>query len=214
MLAQEACSVTLNREQRILITERLFHQVLKSRKLWHSRVPYYEDALQEALEYCLQNLEEYVQGYAEVQTFMTWVNDWIIKKLRLYRDRQNRQIQRQAFGSSEKNGYNPLQELPARDDSNLSLAMWDELMEWINADTEGYLRNRVCKRFPNINAQCLLIRKLSLDNASWEVVCQDLKCPPTEAKYLAQWYSKYCYPLLRNWGRQQGYINNTNFHGN
>ncbi|NJN73214.1 MAG: hypothetical protein HC799_10630 [Limnothrix sp. RL_2_0] len=214
MLALDACSDALNAEQRILVVEYLFRRVLSSKKLWRSKAPYYEDALQEALEYCFQNLEEYVQKYIDVQTFMTWVNDWIIKKLRLYRDRQNSQRQRQTFSPLDSGGYDPLQQLPARDDSNLSLAIWDELMEWINADLEKNLQNRVCKRFPHINAQCLLVRKLSLDNASWEIICQDLKCPPIEAKYLAQWYSRHCYPLLRSWGMEKGYLNNSDVIGN
>ncbi len=207
ILAKEACSTSITTEQRILIVERLFRHVLKSGKLWRSRVPYYEDALQEALEYCSQNLEEYIHEYAELQTFMTWINDWIIKKLRLYRDRQNRQNQRHVSKPSVQEGYDPLQQLPASNDSDSSLAMWDELMQWIYSDPEEKLRSRVCKRFPTINAQRLLVRKLSLDNASWEVISEEFECPPSQAKYLAQWYSRYCYPLLRHWGIKEGYLN-------
>ncbi|AFY39975.1 hypothetical protein Lepto7376_3815 [[Leptolyngbya] sp. PCC 7376] len=206
-LVMEAHATELGTPKYIRLIDRIFIGVMNSKKLWKSKEVFYEDALQEALEYCLQNLTEYVEQYSKLQRFMTWINDWVRKKLRLYRDRQNRQRKRQInIYSADKDKDDLLEELPSRTDLNPSLSMWNELLEWIETDPEKVLISRKCKRFAFINAQVLLLRKLSLDNTSWETVAEDLGCPTSEGKYLAQWYSRYCNPIIREWGENKGFI--------
>lgn len=183
--------------------------VMRSRKLWRESTPYYPDALQEMWEYCFQNIDHPEQGYnPDICGVVTWLDDRLKKILRRHRDRARRQRSRQAFSTQLQDGQvlDPVDRLMAPPDPQSALDLWIQLLEWVKADPEEILSSRVCLRYPHINAQTLLLRRLPPDEQSWDIIATDLSANKT---YIAQWYSRYCNPLLRTWGKSQGYLDNT-----
>lgn len=183
--------------------------VMRSRKLWRESTPYYPDALQEMWEYCFQNIDHPENGYNPgVCGVVTWLDDRLKKILRRYRDRARRQRTRQAFSTQLQDGQilDPVDRLVAPPDPQSALDLWIRLLDWVKSDPEQILSSRVCLRYPHINAQILLLRRLPPDEQSWSVIATDLSADKT---YIAQWYSRYCNVLLRTWGKSQGYLNST-----
>lgn len=180
--------------------------VTRSRKLWRESTPYYPDALQEMWEYSLQNIDHPDYGYdPDVCGVVTWLDDRLKKIIRKHRDRAQRQRKRHASATQLQDGQvlDPVDRLVAPPDPQPALDLWIRLLDWVKTDPDQVLSSRVCLRHPHITAQVLLLRRLPPDEQSWDTIATALGANKT---YIAQWYSRYCNPLLRTWGQSQGYL--------
>lgn len=181
--------------------------VMRSGKLWRESSVYYADALQEMWEYCFQYIDHPEKGYnPSVCTVTTWLDDRLKKILRRYRDRKRRQQQRHLspFQAGGGQVVDPVDTLVSPADAQGALRIWGHLITWVRNDPDRLLRDRICMRYPQINAQTLLLRRLPPHEQSWDDIAAEFL---VDKKYIAQWYSRYCNSLLREWGRTQGYLN-------
>ncbi|MEM6253774.1 MAG: sigma-70 family RNA polymerase sigma factor [Cyanobacteria bacterium P01_D01_bin.156] len=205
-LVAEACHYSVGTSQRQAAFSEIFRLVMRSKKLWQESTPYYADALQEMWEYCFLKVDDPEDGYRpDVCRVTTWLDNRLKKILRRYRDRSRRQLNRHAFAVQFKDGQilDPVDSLMAPPDSKFAIDMLTHLLNWVSEDPGEVLRNRVCAKYPNINAQTLLLRRLPPMEQSWGDIAVELGADKT---YIAQWYSRYCNPFLREWGRVNGYI--------
>jgi hypothetical protein len=205
-LVVEICACPQGSVDRQSIFSEVVRLVMQSRKLWRDSTPYYPDALQEMWEYCFKYIDHPDYGYdPTVCGVVTWLDDRLKKILRRYRDQTRRQQSRRAPSAQLDDGqvFDPVDSLVAPPDPQSALDLWVTLLEWIKADLDQSLRGRVCAKYPHINAQILLLRRLPPNEQSWEAIATDLAADKT---YIAQWYSRYCNEILRIWGRSQGYL--------
>lgn len=180
--------------------------VMCSGKLWREKSAYYADAVQEMWEYCFLKIDDADVGYdPSICQLTTWLNDCLKRALRRYRDRDQRQQKRHlsALISDAGMRIDPVDTLVARSDPHTALEMWDTLITWVQADPDRHLRAHTCLKYPHINAQMLLLRRLPPNVQSWDDIADELQA---EKKYIAQWYSRYCNSLLRAWGKTQRYF--------
>ena len=205
-LVTEACRHPIGSPKRQAAFSEIFRLVMCSKKLWRESTPYYADALQEMWEYCFLKVDDPEDGYQpDVCRVTTWLDNRLKKILRRYRDRSRRQLNRHAFAVQFEDGQvlDPVDNLMAPPDSQYALDMLTHLLSWVTEDPDEVLRSRVCAKYPNVNAQTLLLRRLPPMEQSWGDIAVALGADKT---YIAQWYSRYCNPFLRDWGRANGYI--------
>lgn len=205
-LVSEACSHAVGSPKRQAAFSEIFRLTMQSRKLWRESSPYYADALQEMWEYCFLKVDDPEDGYnPNICRVTTWLDNRLKKILRRYRDRSRRQLNRHAFTIQFDDGQilDPVDSLMAPQDSQSALDMLTHLLNWVSEDPDQRLRNRICAKYPNINAQVLLLRRLPPAEQSWTDIADELGADKT---YIAQWYSRYCNPFLREWGRTHGYL--------
>ncbi|MEM7796252.1 MAG: sigma-70 family RNA polymerase sigma factor [Cyanobacteria bacterium P01_C01_bin.118] len=205
-LVEEACRHPVGSPKRQSAFSEIFRLVMQSKKLWRESSLYYADALQEMWEYCFLKVDDPEDGYKpEVCRVTTWLDNRLKKILRRYRDRSRRQLNRHAFAVQFEDGQilDPVDSLMAPQDSQFALDMLTHLLNWVTKDPDEVLRSRVCAKYPNVNAQILLLRRLPPMEQSWADIAEELGADKT---YIAQWYSRYCNPFLRDWGRANGYI--------
>lgn len=207
-LITEACFHPVGSPKRQAAFSEIFRLTMQSKKLWRESSPYYADALQEMWEHCFLKVDDPEDGYKpDVCRVITWLDNRLKKILRRYRDRSRRQLNRHVFAIQFEDGQvlDPVNSLMAPPDSQPAMDMLAHLLNWVTEDPEQILRNRVCAKYPNINAQVLLLRRLPPMEQSWTDIASELDADKT---YIAQWYSRYCNPFLREWGRTHGYIGN------
>ncbi|MCA1994385.1 MAG: sigma-70 family RNA polymerase sigma factor [Coleofasciculus sp. S288] len=205
-LVAQACTYPPRSIERQKIIQVIHQRVMTSGRLWNEeRKPYYADALQEMWEYCCQHLEEY---NPEIRGVITWLDDNLKRILRHYRDRTSRQRNRQApvLQTQEGQILDPVDGLSASPDVQPALEMWNEVLDWVQTDPDGVLRNTFFKNRSDINAQVLLLQQLSPNILPWDTIAARFNLSPKDAKYLPQWYSRHCNRLLRTFGRERGYF--------
>ena len=205
-LVQLALSLPPESSERREHLSEIYVIVMRSGKLWRGysfQRKYYADALQEMWEYSFSHLDSY---QPEVNEVTTWLNDNLKRVLQKYAARYRRESARRAYSLKTESGtINPVDNLSAPPDTQPSLDMLNQLLIWVKTDTDGQLRRRKCKRYAHINAQTLILRRLPPNVLSWEHIAKELNADKT---YLAQWYARHCYKLLRRWGHSQGYLLN------
>lgn len=193
-----------NSLQRRQLLHKLYLLVMKSGRLWHERVPYYGDAVQQMWEYCCQHLDEYDPAVGPV---ISWFNFRLNKELRRYRDRSKRWAERTAspIVTSKGNVLDPVAILPARPDISPVLDIVETTLAWVKTDPDGILRATRFRQRADINAQTLFLKRFPMETP-WKAIAQELGLNPSEAKDLPKFYNRKCLPLLRNFGLSQGYI--------
>jgi hypothetical protein len=203
-LVAEACTYpprSLKRQQTI---ERIYRLVMKSGRLWREYTPYYGDALQEMWVYCCQHLEEYDPSLSGV---ITWLDNYLKKQLRLFRDRQNRDQRRRANPIQTEQGdiLDLTDSIPARPPIEPVFDLWEKVLEWVESDPDGVLRRTCFRKRPEINAQELFLMRFPPET-SWQTIAECFHLNPAEVKDLPKFYNRRCLPLLRNFGISEGYL--------
>ena len=171
-LIAEACThpaKSLERQQKL---NQVYRLVMKSRKLWKERTPYYNDALQEMWEYCCQHPEEYDPNLKQV---ITWLDDELKKRLRRYRYAQKKQRERQinALSTESEKITDPVDNLKARPDIEPVLDIWSKTLNWIQTDPEGALRSTCFRKRPEVNCQALFLLRFPAETP-WNKIQKDL----------------------------------------
>ncbi|MEB3180284.1 MAG: sigma-70 family RNA polymerase sigma factor [Nostocaceae cyanobacterium] len=206
-LVAQACAAPPGSVERQQILQEIHQRVMRSGRLWQKEKskPYYADALQDMWEYCFQHLDEYDP---QINEFITWLNDRFGNNLRSYGDRTYRQRNRQAplFQTEDGQIVHPIDGLVAPPDIQPVLEIWNAILAWVESDPEGILHNTCFKNRPEINAQVLLLQQLSPQKVSWDTIAARFNLSPKDARYLPQWYSRHCNRLLRQFGKDRGYI--------
>jgi hypothetical protein len=190
--------------QRRRLLNHLVKRVTASGKLWKEYTPYYGDALQQMWEYCLTHLEEYDPTRASVTT---WLNYYLKKRLRYFRDRSYRERNRRItpFSSDEDKNIDPIDRVSAPDDIEPVLDIWQKTLEWVQKDPDGLLRETCFRKRADINAQVLFLKRFPQETP-WKEIAADFDLDAAETKDLPKFYNRKCLPLLRNFGLSQGYI--------
>lgn len=203
-LVADACTHPPGGSARQRCIQEIYRQVMKSGKLWTENTPYYEDALQETWEYCCQHLEDYDPNLSAVTT---WIDHCLKRTLRRWRDRQNRQQQRQAnpMSTDDDTTIDPLDNLAANPGSSQAIQMWQTTMTWVREDPDGKLQQTCFRKRPEINAQILFLKRFPSETP-WQDIANEFNLTPAEAKDLPKFYNRNCRPLLREFGVAQGYI--------
>ncbi|MBD2058095.1 sigma-70 family RNA polymerase sigma factor [Oculatella sp. FACHB-28] len=203
-LVAEACTHPPKSVDRQRALQEIYRLVMKSGKLWREYTPYYADALQQMWEYCCQHLEEYDPTLSGV---ITWLDNYLKKQLRLFRDRQSRDYKRRAGIEQTEQGnfVDPVDRLPARPELEPTLDVWEKTMNWVQTDPQGILQATCFRKRVDINAQTLFLMRFPSET-SWQVIADRFHLTPAEAKDLPKFYNRRCLPLLRNFGISQGYL--------
>ena len=204
-LIAKACHHPPKSLERRRIISKVHQLVMKSGKLWKEyNAPYYNDALQQMWEYCTQHPEEYDP---EVNQVTTWLNDYLKKRLRNFRDAKKRNQRRHvsSWQNSEGKVNNPIDSQAAPEDIQPTLDIWKKTVEWVEKDPDGVLQKVCFRKRPEINAQVLILRRLPPDEP-WKNIATEFNLNPAEAKDLPKFYSRKCIPLLRQFGTKRGYI--------
>lgn len=190
-------------ERRRLLNQ-LVRRVMQSGKLWKEYKPYYGDALQQMWEHCLTHLEEYDPSRASV---VTWLNYYLKKRLRYFRDRTYRDLNRRAtpYTTSENKDLDPLDRVSAPEDIEPILDIWQQTLKWVETDPDGILQETCFRKRPEINAQTLFLKRFPSETP-WKDIAADFDLDEAESKDLPKFYNRKCLPLLRNFGFSRGYI--------
>ncbi|MEX0270158.1 sigma-70 family RNA polymerase sigma factor [Leptolyngbyaceae cyanobacterium UHCC 1019] len=171
---------------------------LVSPKLWRESVFYYQDAVQQTWVYFCK----YVCGKydPELGSVPVWLNAYLKFRLKDFRDAtQNDKIKR--FPSQiERDGetINIIETVPAKPEAEPLL----EIVEaWAKTDPTGELKSLHIKGHPEVNAQMLILRRLS--ETKWKDLAAEYGVCVSA---LASFYQRQCVPRLRNFGESEGYI--------
>ncbi|EAW34153.1 hypothetical protein [Lyngbya sp. PCC 8106] len=202
-LVAEACTYPPESVERRQKLNQIIRKIMRSGKLWRENSEYYNDALQETWEYCCGHLEEYDPERASV---ITWLDNHLKKRLRLWRDRKYRQLNRQITPSNtEANFTDPIERVAADPDIQPVLEIWEKTTEWVNQDPDHLLCKTCFRNCPEINCQVLFLKRFPSETP-WNDIASDFDLTPAETKDLPKFYNRKCLPLLREFGTSQGYI--------
>ena len=204
-LIAEACRHPVGTPQR----QRRLTQIIRliSKQLWQENTPYYQDALQQTWIYFCQNLCEGKTGSAydlEKANVVTWLNAYL--KRRLQDGYINVQKQRARTASSPPPGatsdgqpLDPIDRLAAPPDTPPLLA---EVRTWAESDPEHKLTRLHIAKHPHITCQLMILKRLPPET-SWKDLAAELG---VSIGTLSSFYQRQCQPLLREFGRSQGYL--------
>lgn len=200
-LIAEACSHPVGSPQR----QRRLTQIIRliTHQLWKENVPYYQDALQQTWIYFCQNLCEGKTGCAYDPAkahVVTWLNAYL--KRRLQDGYINVQKQRaQTIGASPSEGQtiDPVDMLPAKPDIPPLLA---DVRTWAKSDPDQMLTRTHLTNYPNITCQFLILKRLPPETP-WKELAAELG---VSVGTLSSFYQRQCLPLLRKFGKSQGYL--------
>ena len=178
--------------------------VMRSGRLWKENTDSYSDAVQQTWEYCCQHLEEYDPTRAGV---ITWVDHYLKKRLRYFRDRKIREMSRTLppLYHPDEGEVHPLDRVASRPDIQAVFEIWKSTLAWVEADPEGKLHQTCFRNYPEINAQTLFLKRFPHEKP-WKEIAQEFNLTSAEAQDLPKFYNRKCLPLLRQFGEAQGYI--------
>lgn len=206
-LALAACQHPPGSRERLRALNQLVREIQKSGKLWRDPdTEIYHEALSRTWIYLTQNLCEVTtakQAFDPSRSSVThWLNTYLKYRLRdLRNEKMNDRYQRvwsQAFFDPD-NPTDPTANLAAPEDIP---PMLDITRAWLDSDTEPRLHSIHVKGRPDINAQILIQRRLPPE-ASWKEIGEELDYP---SQLLSAFYHRHCLPLLREFGREQGFL--------
>ena len=199
-----ACESELQSPERQRHLQELHYLVTTSNRLWKEAVPYYNDAVQDMWVHCCQHLDEYDPDMAGV---ITWLDANLKRFLRRYRDRQNRDQRRlvTTLPTEDDTPRSAVNSLPSRPDVSPLLDMWEKTLEWVQTDSDGTLKQTYFRKRPDINAQVLFMRRFP-DKIPWKAIAADFNLSPSEATDLPKFYNRRCLPLLKAFGKAEGYL--------
>ncbi|MEL6453307.1 MAG: sigma-70 family RNA polymerase sigma factor [Cyanobacteria bacterium J06623_5] len=176
-----------------------------SPQLWREDSPYYEDALQKTWIYFCQNLCEGTTGKAydaEKASIVTWLNTYLKRRLQdgynaLQKQKAMRAHNRLQNSANDEPATDLIDRLVAKPEVPPLLA---EVRHW--AKTTPQLETIHIKKRPDITAQRLILARLPPE-VPWKVLTAELHIP---LGTLSSFYQRHCMPLLREFGRSQGYL--------
>ncbi len=203
-LIVETCQHPPSSLQRKSSLTKLIQAIIGSGKLWYSREPFYEDALQQTWIYLCRNLCEANTGrqYDPNQSqVITWLNNYLKYRLLSFQGERQQQKARE-FSSSltkDEETIDLVQQLPATPETP---PIWEETLNWVKNDSDGELSSIHIKNRPDITCQVLILRRLP-PPTDWKTLEDEFNCSYST---LANFYKRQCRPRLRQFAFNQGYL--------
>lgn len=179
---------------------------LVSGQLWKENVSYYQDALQKTWIYFCQNLcaddNAKCPYNPDKGSLVTWLNTylkWRLKDgyIKNIEDNVNRVSNQPKPKGNTASQPDLIDNLPAKPDIPPILT---EVMQW--AETAPKLQQIHITDHPNITGRLLILKRLPPE-IPWKVLAKELD---VSIGTLASFYQRQCMPLLRDFGREQGYL--------
>lgn len=208
-LVAEACShppKSLRRREKLSEIVRL---IVKSGKLWQEDTPHYNDALQQTWVYFCRNVCEANTANKpydpNLGSVITWLDKYLKMRLKDFTlERTQEKVRRDlpliSEDSAEINPIDNIENPPTYSDS--PLAILEETKKWVRADPEGELRSVHIKERPDVTCQILILRRLPPETP-WKNIALEFNLPPSTAP---NFYKRECLPRLRNFAKNQGYL--------
>jgi hypothetical protein len=173
-------------------------------RLWKENVPYYQDALQQTWIYFCQNLCEGKSGRAydpNQASIVTWLNAYLKRRLQDgFIDVQTRRKKKaNPLMTTEAEVLDPIDRLPARPDVPPLL---EEVKNWAEQAADPRLTNIHLTNHPHITCQTLILHRLPPETP-WKELAAEWG---VSIGTLSSFYQRQCLPLLREFGRSQGYL--------
>ena len=203
-LIAEACGYPPGHPQR----QRRLTQVIRhiAGRLWRENSPYYQDALQQTWIYFCQNLCEGTtcQAYDPTKaSVVTWLNAYLRRRLQDgYLDRK-KQRQRTIAPAPTQSGADPMPDpvdrIPAQPDVPPLL---EEVRAWAERGDDARLTRTHIANHTHITCQLLILKRLPPETP-WKDLAAELQ---VSIGTLSSFYQRQCLPLLREFGRSQGYL--------
>jgi hypothetical protein len=177
---------------------------LATKKLWREYTPYYPDALQQTWIYFCQNLCEGTTGACydpDRASVITWLNNYLKRRLQdSYLDVQKQTAKTISVTSKgDEDSFDPVDNLAATPDIPPLL---EEVRKWVLADPQKKLRRTYVFDRPDVNCQVLIIRRLPPETP-WKTLAEEFGI---SAGTLSSFYQRQCMPLLREFGKAEGYL--------
>jgi hypothetical protein len=147
--------------------------------------PDYEDALQLTWIHLCRNLCH--QYDPEKGSLITWLNGYL--KWRILDIQQPKPTV----------PIEDAQDFPAQPDIPPLL---EDIKNWVETDPDGQLRRIHIRNHPEITAQMLILRRLPPET-SWQDLSTEFGI---SLSTLSNFYQNKCLPLLRNFGKSEGYL--------
>ncbi|MBE9077569.1 sigma-70 family RNA polymerase sigma factor [Romeria aff. gracilis LEGE 07310] len=200
-LIAEACRHPAGSPQR----QRRLTQVIRliSGRLWKENTAYYQDALQQTWVYFCRNLCEATTGRAydpEKANVVTWLNAYLKRRLQdgyIELQKQRATVASSPRASADGQPLDPVDMLPARPDVPPLL---ENVRAW--AESDHQLTCIHLTDHPHITCQLLILKRLPPETP-WKVLATELGVP---IGTLSSFYQRQCLPLLREFGKSQGYL--------
>lgn len=161
------------------------------------------DAVQQTLFYLVKNFDHYD---ANRGCLVTWINAYLyFRRCTVYQQKAIRACHEISLDSTltddEKLCAKAITEIPSRDYG--SLQMLDRIVNWIKTDPNGTLQETRLNQHPEVNAQTMILLRLPISQKPWKAIATQFGVPiPT----LSAFYQRKCLPLLREFGRTEGFI--------
>jgi hypothetical protein len=206
-LVTEACGYPLGSPQR----QKLLTQIIRltANRLWRESTPYYQDALQQTWLYFCRNVCEGLTGQIYDPTYgsvITWLNAYLKRRLQDFYINQNREQATTVplrVGQSTSGGIretiDPVDNLTAAPQAPPIL---EDLVMWVQTDSEGELRRTCIKGRPDVNCQVLILQRLPPE-VSWKELSEEFGLSiPT----LSSFYQRQCLPRLRKFAELEGLL--------
>jgi hypothetical protein len=206
-LVTEACGYPLGSPQR----QKLLTQIIRltANRLWRESTPYYQDALQQTWLYFCRNVCEGLTGQIYDPTYgsvITWLNAYLKRRLQDFYINQNREQAttvplrvRQSTSGAIRETIDPVDNLTAAPQAPPIL---EDLVMWVQTDSEGELRRTCIKGRPDVNCQVLILQRLPPE-VSWKELSEEFGLSiPT----LSSFYQRQCLPRLRKFAELEGLL--------
>ena len=203
-LIVEACGYPLGSPQRQRRLTRIIRLI--STQLWKENAPYYQDALQQTWIYFCQNLCEGKTGRVydpQKANVVTWLNAYLKRRLQDgYINVQKQRAQTATgfpAGADAGERIDPVDKLPAQPDIPPLLT---DVKAWAEANPDQILTRIHLTSYPQITCQFLILKRLPPE-VPWKELAAELG---VSVGTLSSFYQRQCLPLLREFGKSQGYL--------
>ncbi len=165
--------------------------------------PYHADVVQNLWLFFVQNLDRFDPNY---RCLVTWLNSHLFYR---HRDAYHRFLTQRhlevpldsTLTEEEALSHRVIPDVPSSEYG--SLEMLDRVVDWVQTDPTGILRQTHIEGHPEINAQVVISLRLPMTEVTWKEMAAKFGKPiPT----LNVFYSRKCLPLLRQFGESEGFL--------
>lgn len=205
-LVRETCQHPIGSRQRQKGLTKLIQTLTD--QLWHTYDAYYPDALQQTWIYFCRNLCEATTARAYDPTqakLTTWLNAYLKRRLQDFQIDENYRrtnIQSHSSGGARREdgtALDPIDRLPASPDIPPLL---EQVRAWARSDLDHTLKTIYISQHPEVTAQLLILKRLPPETP-WKQLSKDYGL---SIGTLSSFYNRRCFPLLREFGKSQGYL--------
>ncbi len=199
-LVAKACSYLEGTEERQEALDEIIRELLRSRKVWREKTPYYEDALQQTWLYLCDNPEQY---NPERGTVTNWINNHLKWQLLDFQQATWKEKLRSSAVqiANIEETYTQIEEnnLLVRPDF---LTILEQTRRWIETDATRELRKTHIKDRPDVNCQILMLLRLPPETR-WETIARTFNLSMSTAP---NFYKREALPRLQKFASTEGYL--------